>query len=135
MRVWLVVPAVLAAVLLGGAARAPVVAFGKIAPGEWQLRPLDGGAAARRMCVNDAYELVQLRHPGAACSRFVLANEPQAATVHYTCTGAGYGRTTIRVESGELIRVDSQGLANQMPFQMAFEGRRVGRCGPDQAAR
>jgi hypothetical protein len=91
--------------------------------------------AAARAGRRRAAAHIQLRHPGAACSRFVLANEAQTATVHYTCTGAGYGRTTIKVETGELIRVDSQGLSNQMPFQMAFEGRRAGKCNPQQAAR
>ena len=135
MRVWLIVPGVIAAALLGGAAaRTPILAFARITPGEWQLRALDG-EPARRMCINDAYDLIQLRHPGVACSRFVLDNEAQTATVHYTCTGAGYGRTTIKVETGELIRIDSQGLSNRMPFQMAFEGRRVGKCGPQQATR
>jgi hypothetical protein len=135
MRIWLLVPGVIGAALLGGAvARTPILAFAKITPGEWQLRALDGDAP-RRICISDPYDLIQLRHPGAACSRFVLANEAQTATVHYTCTGAGYGRTTIKVETGELIRVDSQGLSNQMPFQMAFEGRRVGKCNPQQAAR
>lgn len=135
MRVWLLIPTLVCATLLGGAvARAPILAFGKIAPGEWQLRALDG-EPPRRICINDPYDLIQLRHPGVACSRFVLANEAQTATVHYTCTGAGYGRTTIKVETGELIRIDSQGLSNRSPFQMAFEARRVGRCATEATSR
>jgi len=136
MRVGLIVASGLLAVLLGGAAaRSPILAFNRITPGEWQLRALDGSAPVRRLCIKDAYDLIQLRHPGSACSRFVLTNEAQSATVHYTCTGAGYGRTTISVETPELIRIDSQGLANQMPFQTSFEGRRLGQCGLDQARR
>lgn len=121
--------------MLGGAANAPIQAFGRMEPGEWQLRTLDNSAPVRKLCISDAYDLIQLRHPGAACSRFVLANEPQTATVHYTCTGAGYGRTTIRVETPQLVHIDSQGLANRSPFQVALEARRVGKCGAQQAAR
>lgn len=135
MRRLLILGGGAAALLLCGAANAPIQAFGRIQPGEWQLRPLDSSAPAQRLCVDNAYELIQLRHPGAACSRFVLANEPQTATVHYTCTGAGYGRTTIRVETPQLVRIDSQGLANQSPFQVALEGRRLGKCGAQQATR
>ena len=106
---------------------------------ERQTRPcsrsLDKSEPDRRLCIQDGYELIQLRHPGAACSRFVLTNNPEVATVHYTCTGAGYGRTTIKVETGQLIRVDSQGLVNQSPFQVSFEGRRIGECGQQQARR
>ncbi|MBA2918552.1 hypothetical protein GON01_06135 [Sphingomonas sp. MAH-20] len=121
--------------MLASAAHAPIQAFGRIEPGQWQLRALDNSAPVRRLCVADAYDLVQLRHPGAACSRFVLANEPQTATVHYTCAGAGYGRTTIRVETPQLVRIESQGLANQSPFQVTLEGRRLGKCEPEHAAR
>ena len=134
LRLWMIGPAFGAAVLLGGAANAPILAFGRIQPGSWQLRALDKSLPDRRVCINDAYDLIQLRHPGAACSRFVLTNEAQTATVHYTCSGAGYGRTTIKVETGQLIRIDSQGLVNQSPFDMSFEGRRVGSC-QERAAR
>ncbi|GAO38193.1 hypothetical protein SCH01S_10_00030 [Sphingomonas changbaiensis NBRC 104936] len=135
MRLLLILVAGAAALLLEGAANAPILAFGRIEPGEWQLRALDNSMPMRKLCIDDAYDLVQLRHPGAACSRFVLANEPQTATVHYTCAGAGYGRTMIRVETGQLVRIESQGLANRSPFEIALEGRRVGKCIPERAAR
>lgn len=118
-----------AALLVGAAARSPILAFNRIQSGAWQLRALDGSAPSRRICLTDPYELIQLRHPGVVCSRFVLNNEAGAATVHYTCSGAGFGRTTIKVETPALIRLDSQGLVNQAPFEVALEGRRVGSCG------
>lgn len=136
LRLVLVMPIVVAAGLLAGAAALPsILAFNRIQPGSWQLRALDSSAPAQRLCIADAYDLVQLRHPGAVCSRFVLTNDAQTATVHYTCVGGGYGRTTIKVETGQLIRVESQGIANQSPFEMALEGRRTGDCGPQQASR
>lgn len=136
LRWLLAVPLLGAAALLAGAApRSPILAFARIQPGAWQLRALDGSAPPQRLCIADAYDLIQLRHPGAACSRFVLANEAETATVHYTCTGAGYGRTTIKVETNQLIRIDSQGLVNRAPFDTAFEGRRLGKCAQDQASR
>ena len=124
-----------AALLMGTAANAPIRAFDRIEAGQWQLRALDGSTPVRRLCIDDGYDLIQLRHPGAACSRFVLANEPQTATVHYTCAGVGYGRTTIRVETPQLVHIDSQGLVNRAPFQIALEGRRVGKCELEHAAR
>ena len=124
-----------AALVVAAAPRASVLAFGRIQTGLWQLRSLDSSTPTQRICVQDPYDLIQLRHPGVACSRFVLNNEVQTATVHYTCTGAGYGRTVIKVETPALMRIESQGLANQAPFQMAFEARRLGPCGPQQASR
>ena len=135
LRWWLIGPAAGAAALLGGAGRVPILAFNRLEPGAWQLRALDRSAPDQRLCIADGYDLIQLRHPGAACSRFVLSNDPQAVTVHYTCAGAGYGRTTIKIESGQLVRIESQGLANKQPFQTIWEGRRVGSCGQEQAVR
>jgi hypothetical protein len=129
LRRILILPAIGAVALLGGAANAPAIqAFGRIQPGAWVLHAFDGSVADQKLCIDDAYDLIQLRHPGASCSRFILTNDPTTATVHYTCNGAGYGRTTIKVETGQLIRLESQGLANQSPFQLALEGRRSGTC-------
>ena len=135
MRRFLVFAGGAAALLLAGAANGPIQAFGRIEPGQWQLRALDNSVPVRRLCIGDGYDLIQLRHPGAACSRFVLANEPESATVHYTCSGAGYGRTTVRIETPQLVHIDSQGLANQSPFQVTLEGRRIGKCETERAAR
>jgi hypothetical protein len=135
MRLGVILAATGAALFLGGAANAPILAFSRIQPGEWQLRSLDNSQPPSKLCIDDAYDLIQVRHPNAACSRFLLNNDAQTATVHYTCTGAGYGRTTIRVETSELVRVESQGLFNQSPFQMTLEARRIGKCGSEQAIR
>jgi hypothetical protein len=135
MRLVAILIAGAAVLTLEGAANAPIQAFDRIEPGQWQLRALDNSVPVRKLCIDDAYALVQLRHPGAACTRFVLSNEPQTATVHYTCSGAGYGRTTIRVETGQLVRIESQGLANRSPFQVTLEGRRIGNCQTEHAAR
>lgn len=80
------------------------------------------------MCVADASTLIQLQHPNAACTRFVLDDQATAGTVHYTCPGAGHGQTTIRVETSALIHIDSQGISENAPFNMSIEARRTGPC-------
>jgi hypothetical protein len=132
---WLLGLLVGSTALMAAAPRSPILVFSRIQPGAWQLREPGSSAAPLRICVQNPDELIQLRHPGAACSRFVLTNEAQTATVHYTCTGAGYGRTTLKIETPVLVRIESQGLASQSPFQVAFEARRTGPCGPEPAGR
>lgn len=118
-----------AAALPAQPARAPVIAaLRAIEPGQWQLRPLGGEGPGRSMCVFDPAVLIQLRHPGATCTRFVVENEAQTATIHYTCPGDGYGRTTIDVETSRLFQLDSQGIAGNAPFAVSYEGRRLGAC-------
>jgi len=49
-------------------------------------------------------------------------------TVQYTCRGLGYGRTAIRRESSRLVQVQSQGIAEGLPFEISGEARRIGDC-------
>ncbi len=110
-------------------AQAPgFVALNSVQSGQWQLREV--GGANRSVCVRDPASLLQLRSRGAQCSRFVIENSATNATIHYTCPGAGHGRTTNSVETPRLIRVDSQGVDAGTPFNLELEGRRTGACAP-----
>ena len=83
---------------------APVVAQASLAmldsldKGGWELRFRDG-ATARKLCVRSGRELIQLRHSGENCNRFVVQDSADEITVQYTCRGNGYGRTHIRIIS------------------------------------
>lgn len=101
-------------------------ALAKLEPGRWQLRETDG--AARSICVADPVALVQLEHEGVGCSQEVLTSEAGAATVEYSCPARGFGRTSIRVETPRLARIDTQGLADGRPFAYRVEARKVGSC-------
>jgi len=106
--------------------RAPLAALGAIEQGQWQLSETGGGA--QKMCLSNPAVLLQLRHPGAGCTQVVIENSRDVATVHYTCPGHGYGRTTVSVETARLIRVDTQGVVDGAPFASEFEGRKLGAC-------
>jgi hypothetical protein len=111
----------------------PETALGALAglqPGLWQLRARGSATAPKSLCISDTRALLQIRHGGSACSRFVIGSDARQATVHYTCPGAGHGRTTIRVESPRLVQIDSQGVADGQPFALLYEGRRTGECAP-----
>lgn len=97
--------------------------------GSWDVRFREGGEAPRRICLRSGRELIQLRHRESGCNRFVVEDGSSAVTVQYTCRGNGYGRTHIRKESGALVQIDSQGIADGRPFQFSAEARRVGTCG------
>lgn len=100
-----------------------------IEPGQWQLTDTDSDAS-RRLCVRDPRVLLQLGHPGTTqCSRFVVSQSPRELTVHYTCPGAGHGRTTIGIVTPRSIKLETQGIAGGLPFQQNYAGRRVGACG------
>jgi hypothetical protein len=95
--------------------------------GQWELRPRAG--PTERICIRDGRELIQLRHPRQVCEVVVVEDEPHDVTVQYTCRGKGYGRTHIRPETSRLAQLDSQGIADGLPFYLEAELRWVGaRC-------
>lgn len=99
-----------------------------IEPGLWQLRDTDSGTV-RSLCIRDPRMLIQLGHPGTTqCSRFVVSQGPRELTVHYTCPGAGHGRTTIGLVTPRSIKLETQGIAGGSPFQQSYAARRVGDC-------
>jgi hypothetical protein len=109
-------------------AQAPSLAMlGSLDDGQWDVRYRDG-SASRKVCVRTGQELIQLQHRDSGCSRFVVEDGTNVVTVQYTCRGNGYGRTSIRRETPSLVQIDSQGIANGLPFQFAAEARRTGTC-------
>jgi len=109
-------------------AQAPELAMlGSLQSGGWdvQVRGEDG---AKRVCLRTGRELIQIRHQGKQCSRVVVDDEASLVTVQYSCKGDGYGRTTIRKETTQLVQINSQGIEDGLPFHFNAEARRVGGC-------
>jgi hypothetical protein len=96
--------------------------------GQWELRVREPGGEVQRLCLQDGRRLIQLRHPGTTCDRLVVNDAQSDVTVQYTCPGRGYGRTHIRMETERLVQIDTQGIADGLPFSYTMEGRRVGNC-------
>lgn len=101
-------------------------ALDRLERGEWELR--ERGSVVKRLCVGDPVQLLQPRHAGQMCRRFVLEDSPDRVSISYDCARGGQGRTALRVETARLVQIDSQGVAEGAPFAMLIEGRRVGAC-------
>jgi len=110
------------------AAQAPSLAMlDGLSKGKWMLHLRDD-AGEQRVCLRDARDFIQLRHPQTDCSRFVVEAKPDEVDVQYTCRGHGYGRTSIRRESKTLVQIQSRGLVDGAPFAIDAEGRYIGAC-------
>ncbi|HQE00855.1 MAG TPA: hypothetical protein PK484_13860 [Novosphingobium sp.] len=96
--------------------------------GRWEMRLRDPGSPTERLCVPNGRRFIQLRHPQSNCERFIVQDGPNEVTVQYTCRGKGYGRTHIRRETSRLVQIESQGIADGLPFEFSAEARRVGDC-------
>lgn len=100
----------------------------QIEPGRWEIRLRDASRRTYPICVDNGRKLIQLRHEALNCDRLVIDDRADQVTVQYTCRGRGYGRTSIRRETGRLVQIETQGIAEGLPFEFAAEARRVGNC-------
>jgi hypothetical protein len=100
----------------------------RLEKGSWQLRERGKDTVLQTICVGDARRMIQIQHPRSTCSRYIIEDTPNSVTVHYTCPGAGHGRTSIRSETNRLVQIDTQGIADGKPFSQAIEARRAGGC-------
>lgn len=129
MRIAVTAAGLLAAVAVPAAGQRPALAMlGQLDAGRWELRARDGDGQVERICLPDARRLIQLRHPSDTCDRLVVNDGATEVTVQYTCRGRGYGRTHIRRETSRLVQIDTQGIADGLPFAYSAEARRVGDC-------
>lgn len=110
------------------AAAPTLAAVARIEPGQWQLKARDSAAVPSTLCIGDADMLIQYGHTGVQCQRFVIANEVNLATVHYTCPGTGHGQTSVKVTTPRNFSLETQGIINGAPFEEQYEARRIGAC-------
>ncbi|WP_342250778.1 hypothetical protein [Sphingomonas sp. OTU376] len=100
----------------------------QIERGQWLLKERLG--TERKVCFTNPNSFIQIAHGPAPCEQFVVSQDTHQATVVYTCTGRGKGRTTVTVETPRLVRIETQGVLDGAPFEQEYEGRRApGSCG------
>ena len=123
------IAAIFAGVMVAPAtAQAPELAMlDGLQDGGWDVR-IRGEDNSSRVCLRTGRELIQIRHRGGRCSHVTVEDGASAVTVQYSCPGNGYGRTTIRKETPQLVQINSQGIEGGVPFHFNAEARRTGGC-------
>lgn len=128
VRILLTLFGAAAAVVPANGQRGALAMLDGLEGGRWEVRLRDGTGRSYPLCVDNGRALIQLRHDRLACDRLVIDDRPGEVTVQYTCQGRGYGRTHIRRETSRLVQIDTQGIAEGLPFDFTAEARRVGDC-------
>jgi hypothetical protein len=126
------VTVVAAALALGGAQRPAALAL--TSGGMWEVSGAPGVSAPVRLCVADTAVLAQFEHRGRTCTRVVISDTPAATVIHYTCTGGGFGRSKLTMVTPRSLRIETQGIADDLPFNYVIQARRVSECGAHQSA-
>jgi hypothetical protein len=115
----------LAALMLGAATLPPIIAG---SGGLWEVSRSATGANAERKCVPAAAVLAQWEHRNARCTRTVVSSTATESVVHYTCPGAGFGQSKMKVITPRTLRIETQGISDGLPFNYTLHARRVGDC-------
>ena len=116
-----------AALLVALAAAAQPAALARTSAGLWEVAG-QPGMAAQKLCLADLAMLAQHEHRTASCTRVVIRDLPSVTEIHYTCSGGGFGRTKMTVITPRSLRVETQGIASNFPFNYVLQARRLGDC-------
>jgi hypothetical protein len=122
--------------ILGVAIAVPAAAFAaavpsalaQVAGGVWEISGAPGSQAPIRQCFADVLTLAQFEHRTRNCTRTVLSNEGSSTVINYSCGPANFGHSEIDVITPRSLRISTQGISDQLPFNYVIQARRVGDC-------
>ena len=104
-------------------------ALAQASPGLWEIYRLPGRrAAAAHECVADVAALAQYEHRGHRCTSTVVSDGPITTVIQYSCPGGGFGRSTLTMITPRSLRIETQGISDNLPFNYVLQARRVGDC-------
>ena len=104
--------------------------------GLWEISGVPGAKTPVKQCVASIPVLAEFEHRGKSCSAKVVKDGPSWTVIEYNCGGDGFGRSKIDVITPRSLRIETQGISQQLPFGYVLQAHRVGDCpGPAAPAR
>lgn len=110
-----------------GAAKAPSALAG-VPAGMWEIERAPGAKAPARVCIADIALLARYEHRGNRCTANTVSDNGSSTVIEYTCGAAGFGRSRIDVITPRSLKINTQGISSQLPFNYTMNARRVGDC-------
>jgi len=101
-------------------------ALAGVAGGLWEISR--EGVAPVRLCVANPASFAQFQERNSACTRNVIRDSGTDLTINFSCSGGGFGQSTITVLTPRSLRVQTQGISDNSPFNYVFQARRAGNC-------
>jgi hypothetical protein len=103
-------------------------ALAKVAAGMWEVTGAPGTQAPVRQCFTDVLRLAQFEHRTRNCSRTVLSDRDSSAIISYSCGPSDFGHSEIDVVTPRSLRIATQGISDQLPFNYVIQAHRIGDC-------
>jgi hypothetical protein len=118
--------------IFSGAAIAATTIPHALAPasgGLWEISRSATGHNPTRICVATPDLLAQFEHRQQHCTRKILTDQGSEALISYNCAAGGFGQSKMTLITPRTIRIDTQGISDNLPFHYLLHARRIGDCG------
>jgi hypothetical protein len=96
--------------------------------GLWEVSRSASGQNPTRICVASPDQLAQFEHRQRQCSRTVVSDSGTQALISYTCPGGGFGQSKMTLITPRSLKIETQGISDNLPFNYQLHARRVGEC-------
>jgi hypothetical protein len=96
--------------------------------GLWEVSQSANGHNPTRVCVPSPTELAQFEHRRGRCTRSVVKDMGSEALITYTCSDGGFGQSKVTLLTPRTMRIETQGISGNLPFNYQLHARRVGDC-------
>jgi hypothetical protein len=96
--------------------------------GLWEVSRSATGHNPTRICVATPDLLAQFEHRQQRCRRKVVSDSGTDALISYNCTSGGFGQSKMTLITPRTLRIDTQGISDNLPFHYQLHARRIGNC-------
>lgn len=96
--------------------------------GLWEVSQSATGHNPTRICVASPELLANFEHRQQRCTRQVISDSGTETLISYNCAGGGFGQSKMTLITPRTLRIDTQGISDNLPFHYQLHARRVGNC-------
>ena len=97
--------------------------------GMWEVSRSATGHSPTRICVATPDLLAQFEHRQQQCTRRVVSDSGTQTLISYNCPAGGFGQSKMTLITPRSLKIDTQGISDNLPFHYQLYARRVGDCG------
>ncbi len=103
-------------------------ALAPVEGGLWAVSRNATGHGAERICVPSPTQLAQWESRNGRCTRTLVRDAGPEAVFDYRCVDGSFGHSRMTMITPRTLRIDTQGISNNLPFHYQLHARRLGRC-------
>ncbi len=103
-------------------------ALAPAAGGLWEVSRSATGHNPTRICVASPDLLAQFEHRQQKCTRKVISDRDSETLISYNCAGGGFGQSKMTLITPRSLRIDTQGISDNLPFHYQLYARRIADC-------